>query len=179
MFVRHGETENNRLGLRCGGDLDIPLNARGREQAAVFADGLRARGLRPDCLIASDLLRNQQTAQIVAHRLEITDISYWPEMRERRLGQWNGQPIDLTEPWLRAGTAPPGGENEADFTARIAALIPRLEVLLPRQVLIVGSKGVARIMTKLCGHPLTTFYGLQSDVLENGDFTWITLPVNT
>ena len=32
-FVRHGATHANSAGLRCGGDLDLPMTALGHEQA--------------------------------------------------------------------------------------------------------------------------------------------------
>jgi len=32
-FVRHGATAANLVGLRCGGDIDLPLTDTGRRQA--------------------------------------------------------------------------------------------------------------------------------------------------
>ena len=36
-FLRHGETDFNRSGLRCGGDADVPLSVHGEEQIRALA----------------------------------------------------------------------------------------------------------------------------------------------
>ena len=46
IAIRHGETAWN-LEARLQGQLDIPLNAVGRRQAATLADALRQTGFEP------------------------------------------------------------------------------------------------------------------------------------
>ena len=43
-----------------------PLSNEGREQQKVVVDKLKERGLQPSLVLASPLLRAQQTAEIVA-----------------------------------------------------------------------------------------------------------------
>ena len=54
LLVRHGETDWNTDGL-VQGRTDLPLNARGREQAADVARALAGRGIRR--VVSSPLLR--------------------------------------------------------------------------------------------------------------------------
>jgi probable phosphoglycerate mutase len=143
--MRHGQTEYNRLGLRCGGDIDIPLTAAGEAQARCAATELT--DLDIDIIIASPLTRTRRTAEIVRAGLgRPVSISLHPGLIERRLGSWNGQPVAATEADLAAGLTPPGGEAEADFRVRVADAVAGILATAYRRPLLVGSKGVARII---------------------------------
>jgi 2,3-bisphosphoglycerate-dependent phosphoglycerate mutase len=155
LFARHGATEPNLAGLRCGGDLDPPLTEVGRQQAFELARRVAARTDRVDLVICSDLLRTRETARIVCEWLQGPELRVIPGFRERRLGQWNLQPIVDTEPQLAAGVTPPGGESSADFADRIEFELRRIATeLQQRQVLLVASKGVGRVLHVLAGSPL-------------------------
>lgn len=67
-FVRHGETEWNRLGLGQGAENDIELNDTGRSQAMKLGNYLKNNRLdKPfDIIISSPLKRALETAQIIA-----------------------------------------------------------------------------------------------------------------
>lgn len=153
LFGRHGATAPNLAGLRCGGDLDPPLAAVGREQAHAL--GRRLAATQPDIgvIVTSALARTRETAAIVAAALGGVEIVVEPLLAERRLGSWNLQPVALTLPWFEAGIAPPGGEDNAQFVARITRGIERLLPLLPRRALLIGSRGVARVLGELTGLP--------------------------
>lgn len=80
LLIRHGETAWNRE-LRFQGQLDVPLNDMGFEQAQRLKNRIvqtltvwQAQGRVPTRLISSDLLRAQQTAQPVAEVLGQTCI---------------------------------------------------------------------------------------------------------
>ena len=61
ILIRHGETDWNRE-LRFQGQVDVPLNAMGHEQARRLAQRLAQEQCVVDHLVCSDLIRAQQTA---------------------------------------------------------------------------------------------------------------------
>lgn len=150
-FVRHGATQANTDGMRCGGDLDLPLTALGREQAARAAVQIAALTPPVGLIVTSDLVRTRETAAIVAAALPQVPIIIEPEFAERRLGEWNLRPIAETQPWFEARCTPPGGESDDEFTDRIARALRRIKTQLGYRPLLVGSKGVARVMGELIG----------------------------
>ncbi len=152
-FVRHGATAANAAGLRCGGDLDLPLTDTGRRQALAAADQVCSLLPRPRLLISSDLKRTRETAAVLAAALGGVPVMVMPGFGERRLGDWNLRPIAETQACLEAGHTPPGGEGEADFVARIARAVADLAPHRAAHPLVVGSKGVARVLGLLAGLP--------------------------
>ena len=152
-FVRHGATQPNLSGLRCGGDLDVPLTDTGREQAADVGERLAALGCRVGVIVTSDLRRTRETARIVALALPGVEVIVEPGFAERRLGAWNLRPIADTEAELVRGDTPPGGESNEHFFERIGAAIETLLPRLEQRPLLVGSKGVARALGELLGQP--------------------------
>ena len=153
IFVRHGATAPNLAGLRCGGDLDVALTDIGRQQAAQAAQRIRALRLRVGVIVASDLQRTRETATIISRLLEGVEVVIEPAFAERHLGAWNLRPIAESENELARGMTPPGGESALAFIDRISSGV---EALLPRiaqQPLLVGSKGVARVLGNLLGQP--------------------------
>jgi 2,3-bisphosphoglycerate-dependent phosphoglycerate mutase len=151
LFIRHGATQPNLAGVRCGGDLDVPLTDVGSQQIALAAAAIRPLGV--DLIVASDLLRTQQSARILSDALGCLPVTTLPALRERLLGQWNGQPIEATETALRLGLTPPGGESNDAFRVRITQGLLALAALPCQQPLLVGSKGVARMLREVLGLP--------------------------
>lgn len=151
LFVRHGATEANLNGVRCGGDLDMALTDFGRRQAAEA--GLRIRELRipVGLIVTSSLQRTRESAAIISRLLKGVEVVVEPGFAERRLGEWNLRSVADTQAELVQGVTPPGGESNEQFLARIhdamQSLLPRLD----EQPLLVGSKGVARAMSELLG----------------------------
>ena len=149
-FVRHGQTEFNRLGLRCGGDIDVPLNAYGELQCNAAIKDLAGKGI--ELIVASPLVRTMRTAAIIGNGIGHPPLLTYPALQERLLGGWNGKPVAETEPLLKARVTPPGGESEDDFHQRVSgALLELTPLILERRTLIVSSKGVARMIDKLTG----------------------------
>lgn len=109
LLVRHGETEWNRA-RKLQGQQDIPLSARGTQQAVALAEMVAS--FAPDSVVTSDLARTQQTATALGYSAPKTD----PQWREADLGSWTGAAIDVlrkTTPNLytawRNGTFTPEG----------------------------------------------------------------------
>jgi probable phosphoglycerate mutase len=82
--TRHGQTDAN-LQKRVQGQGDTPLNAEGLRQAEELAAWFSRH--RPDRILASDLPRARQTAEVLAARLHVP-ASYHPELRARRMGDY-------------------------------------------------------------------------------------------
>lgn len=151
LLARHGATAPNLSGLRCGGDIDPPLSAVGREQALQLARRLAALDERPRLIITSDLRRTGETADILRHELALDEVHVDAGFRERRLGAWNLQPIAATEADMNAGVTPPGGESRAEFAARVESALLRVAGLLERRAILVASRGVARVLRERSG----------------------------
>lgn len=152
-FVRHGVTEPNFRGLRCGGDLDIPLMDIGCDQAYLLAKQIEKMKLGIGVIVAASLIRTRQTASIISGVLGNVPVEVLPLLNERRLGQWNNRPIAATEDELAARVTPPGGESEEEFTARVGLALEALRPWLDQRPLLVSSKGVGRVMNALLGGP--------------------------
>jgi probable phosphoglycerate mutase len=114
-FIRHGETEWNKLRLMQG-QTDIPLNAAGIVQAHAAGKSLASREIQTIC--SSPLRRARHTAEIVARyvRAPIVDLV---GLMECGFGIYEGHPSDSAwhAEWI-AGAAIPGGETRAAFRAR-------------------------------------------------------------
>ena len=150
-FVRHGVTEPNFRGYRCGGDLDLPLMDIGCDQAYLLAKQIDRMNLRIGVIVAGSLIRTRQTASIISGVLGNVPVEIDPLLNERRLGEWNNRPIADTEELLSARATPPGGESEDDFRGRVAAALDNLRPHLDRRPLIVSSKGVGRVLNMILG----------------------------
>ncbi len=87
-FVRHGESEWNAADRICG-QTDIPLTARGHEQAVETGRRILEMGIRFDMILSSPLLRARETAR---HISEMTGVPMRIEERliEQNFGSWEG-----------------------------------------------------------------------------------------
>jgi 2,3-bisphosphoglycerate-dependent phosphoglycerate mutase len=148
-FLRHGATEPNLAGLRCGGDLDVPLTDVGRRQAAQAALRIQELRLGVGVIVTSRLVRTRETAQIVSRVLHGVEVIVEPGFAERRLGQWNLRPVAETQAALAQGVTPPGGESNLEFVQRVHAALEALAPRLTQQPLLVGSRGIARVLREL------------------------------
>lgn len=129
-LIRHGETPWNTNG-RWQGHARIPLNDEGKRQAALLAEHL-APNAEITAIYTSDSLRTQQTADILAARL---DKPVYPDdrLREIDMGEWQGLTREEiiewdSERWTHIMSDPrriprPGGESGDQVSIRsIAAL---------------------------------------------------------
>lgn len=144
-FLRHGETEHNRLKLIAGSS-DVPLNAAGFAQAREAARRLAGTGI--DAIWSSPLQRARDTAHCVADVLEL-EITIIDELAERNWGELEGQPRARRG---RREATPSGGECLADFTARTLAGFARIAP--GRLPLIVAHSGTFRVLGNWLGLPV-------------------------
>jgi probable phosphoglycerate mutase len=154
-FIRHGETEWNAE-ARYQGQADIPMNARGREQAR--RNGLSLRPLLPRIAeadyVASPLARARETMQIVRTVLDLppNDFRIDERLKEAHYGNWQGTlAADLPHvdaEGLVARTRDPyrwrpqGGESYEDLMARAAPWFQSIE----RDTVVVSHGGVSRVL---------------------------------
>jgi len=88
-WIRHGQTEWNRLG-KIQGIVDIPLSAEGIRQATRLGDRLASeRQHQWHGIVCSDLDRAAKTAAIIADRLRIP-VHTDARLRERSFGEAEG-----------------------------------------------------------------------------------------
>jgi broad specificity phosphatase PhoE len=92
-FIRHGETDWNREG-RIQGQIDIPLNDNGHQQAIAISRGLRnfLRNTRIDLFVASPLTRTRQTMGYLLRDFDVPEnrAETEPAMLELAFGIWEG-----------------------------------------------------------------------------------------
>jgi len=150
-FVRHGITEPNFKGMRCGGDNDVPMMDIGCDQAYLLAKQIQKMDLGIGVIVAGSLIRTRQTAHIISGVLGDVPIELEPLINERRLGEWNTRTIAETEEMLAKKVTPPGGESEEQFSVRIGKALEGLRRFHDRRPLLVSSKGVGRVMHTLLG----------------------------
>lgn len=92
-FIRHGETEWNKMGKNQGVEADIPLNKTGIEQAektGLYLKTFRENNKSFDCVITSTLSRAVDTAFIIANSLNfdksnIINIEQFVEVKKGKL----------------------------------------------------------------------------------------------
>lgn len=191
LFIRHGETDWNAEG-RLQGQLDIPLNATGRAQAAEAgrraAELLRKRGRDPAAapFTASPLGRTRDTVERarVAMGLPAEGYAIDDRLKEFTFGAWEGltwkELAVRDRPRLTArrrdkwGFVPPGGESYAMLAERVR---PWLDTVAEDAVA-VSHGGVARVLmvmlTGLSPEAAAETEVLQGRVLVFGDgrFRW-------
>lgn len=132
LLIRHGETDWN-VGARIQGHTDIPLNARGREQALRLGQAYAGETLH--AVYASDLARAHDTAQALARACG-APLAREPALRERHFGVFEGLTFHqiasdwpaLAERWRRRDPdfGPEGGETLRAFHDRCVATAARL-----------------------------------------------------
>jgi broad specificity phosphatase PhoE len=150
IVVRHGESEGNvarevalaeqaeviPIGLR---DPDVPLTARGREQAVAVGRWLAIEAEAPAAVWSSPYVRARQTAELALAEARRTEpIRLDERLRDRELGVLDR----LTKPgierrfpaeaqrrrWLgKLYYRPPGGESWADVALRLRSFLLDLD----------------------------------------------------
>ena len=148
IALRHGETDWNAA-QRIQGQLDVPLNARGQQQARLLAQALAEAG-PIDVLYSSDLSRAASTAGALA-ALTGQTVVIDSNLRERGFGVFEGATyaeVDQRWPeqaqrWRRRDPdfGPAGGETLKDFDARAIAAYSRLVQRHPGQMVAVFAHG--------------------------------------
>ena len=155
VVVRHGETDWNR-NRRMQGWAPVPLNDRGREQAAAAGEWL-ADEYAFDRVFVSDLSRTRETAEILLEAAAGTPsaeapVSHERAWRERNLGVYQGLPYEEVadrfpehglggEAYRAPHTVPEGGESYADMADRVTRRFSEIVDAHPGETVLVVAHG--------------------------------------
>jgi len=149
-LARHGETTSNRE-RRFQGQLDVPLNDTGREQARALAERVRDEPFA--ALYTSPLVRARETAQIIGaalgleprvdERLKEVDVGTWQERLKDDVAR------EDPEGWAAFGRAGedfrfPGGESLLEQQQRVIAALVDVTQAGDLPALVVCHRGVIR-----------------------------------
>ena len=160
-LARHGQTAYNLEG-RFQGQLPVPLDDTGREQAVDLAERAAAHGFR--ALWCSPLLRARETADVVARRLELAPRED-ARLMETDAGDWTDRTfaaVQAEAPRQFAAFAAgdpsfafPGGESFAQQEVRVAAALADVQAgELPALVVCHGMV-IRAALSGRAGHWLT------------------------
>jgi broad specificity phosphatase PhoE len=159
-FIRHGQSEGNRLSLHCGWS-QMPLSQLGHEQAK--AAGVHLKDIPFDRIYCSDLRRAQQTA---ADALPGCEPIYSDKLREVNVGSLADRPRvdcarDYGEAYYRDNRALDftayGGENQQQMGQRLRSFFrDELEPLVGMEhVAVFGHEGtVHHMLSYALGHEI-------------------------
>ncbi|MDQ0391732.1 histidine phosphatase family protein [Labrys monachus] len=157
-FIRHGETDWN-VDARLQGQRDIPINAKGRVQAAEAGRRLATILPEPDSLpwIVSPMSRTRETAEIARAAIGLPPERYGMDdrLKELTFGEWEGKtwqdlravdaPAVATRFRSKWDFVPPDGESYAMLRDRIAGWLQTVG----QDTVVVSHGGVARVLCVL------------------------------
>lgn len=153
--VRHGQTDWNAQS-RYQGQMDVPLNESGREQAK--RNGQALRGLLPEIALAqyvsSPLWRARETMHIVRRELGLDPERFATDdrLKEVHYGDWEGQLLETLKQTEADGIAarkadpynfrPPQGESYAELQERMRGWLDTVEA----DTVVTTHGGISRTM---------------------------------
>jgi broad specificity phosphatase PhoE len=149
-FIRHAPTINNIKNKRCGGDLDLPLIENYSNYLKNALDQISYISINK--IYTSRLIRTNDTSKLIANFLSNKpQIILDDRLKERTLGNLNHQSIKQTQIILKEPPESYGIEGEKEFRARVLLAIDEIRTIESnniKNVLIVSSKGVARVFSE-------------------------------
>lgn len=142
-LVRHAATDWSEAHRFCG-STDVPLNARGRQQARALGERLAAEGFTSTW--SSDLARAEETG-----RLAVGGAAADPRLRELHFGELEGKRWEDCTADMRAallafdGFRAPGGESVGELRSRVLAFV---DTLADGDYLVFTHGGVIRVLLR-------------------------------
>jgi probable phosphoglycerate mutase len=168
FLLRHGAIESPGAEKHFIGQLDLPLEDIGRDQAHWWASSFS--DIRLEEIYSSDLSRCLETAQIIGDRCTLEPKAL-ADLREISLGAWEGYAFDkikalYPEEFIYRGDhifdhRPPGGECFRDLQARVWPIFHEIMHRHTGRVLIVTHAGVIRVLIcRLLGIPPENLFSI-------------------
>ncbi len=148
FVVRHGESEANAARIHSGWGA-FHLTEKGREQARETRKALS--GMHFDRILVSDLVRTQETAQILVPE-RVGDFELRSDVREYNMGQFVGVSVEemkkrFGEPYLKMlaqqDYSAIGCEEPEHFVERVSGMMREMEEY-EGNVLLVTHEGVGK-----------------------------------
>ena len=186
--IRHGETDWNAQS-RYQGQVDVPLNATGREQA--HRNGVALKSFLPDIAkadyVSSPLSRARDTMRIVRQALDLPpdDFQLDDRLKEVHYGDWQGQLLETlvsTEADSIAARRadpyhfkPPGGESYQELLQRMCGWLETIE----RDTVVATHGGITRTLrAHLLGLDRDRILELEVPqdkvlVIRRGEMSWV------
>jgi broad specificity phosphatase PhoE len=165
LLARHGNTfEAGEIAVWVGARTDLPLTAKGREQAVALAAALAPVKPRIERVIAGPLTRTREHAEIAVRRGGFeAPITVDERLREIDYGLWEGKSTEEIralggerelKAWNEKGEWPPSPQwtpSPNKIAANMTALASELADVLPgdRAALLVTSNGILKFFLKL------------------------------
>lgn len=167
VLVRHGQTDYN-VGGRVQGQIDIPLNNVGRQQARVM--GPHVADYEPKLIVTSDLSRACDTAREI-HKHSSCDLVSDKRLRERAFGKFEGLNFDELvgdfedeyREWKETGECPRAGvETRVAVGERFAsAIIDRVSHESGTYVFVSHGSAIVQAITTLLGVDASAWNGFR------------------
>ncbi len=148
LLVRHGETQFNQQQL-LQGQLDIPLNNVGDQQALRVADALRNQTI--NTIWTSPLIRAQKTAQCI-NQYHNQELITKTELLERNFGDYEGVPLQKLIDLEQLTRTPieeliiPNGETIEALYSRAEIVAQRIHQHSAGTLLIVAHAGIFKAL---------------------------------
>jgi broad specificity phosphatase PhoE len=143
LLIRHADTDAASQWL-AGRTPGVPLNARGRAQAAALCR--RLRGESVTAVYSSPLERALDTARAIAIACGAGAVRVDEGLTEIDFGEWSGLTFSVLqgrEDWAaynaaRSSASIPGGESPRDAQARICSALSRIAAPGPATTVVVS-----------------------------------------
>lgn len=186
ILCRHGNTfaPGDKV-VWVGGNDDLPLVARGQEQARVLAGALRRSGVLPDAVYCAPLRRTRGYAEIVLGEADIDREPILDErLREIDYGAWAGLSTDEIvqrfgahelQAWQHNSVWPSSlgwTPGESELSARIEDFLEDMVGAHGRQdtILVVTSNGVLRYFLRSIPGMFQDYLDRQNLKVSTGNF---------
>ena len=126
LLIRHGETDYNVNGKLAGRKPAVPLNDKGRQQAAAVAEALKGAPIK--FIYSSPMERTLETASYLSKCTGL-EVQIAEGINETDIGEWTGRSVKQcarTKLWTLVQNKPselvfPGGESFMGIQARVVA----------------------------------------------------------
>jgi len=169
-LLRHGALADDSRD-RFIGQIDLPLAAEGIRQAQALAQTLHNENI--GIIYCSDLLRSQQTAEIIADESN-APIKTRKELREISLGNWEGlsrSEVKSSFPMQYAERGNdienyriPGGESFAECRQRALAAWEEMLGSGIEHIAVAGHAGINRLLLcHILGIPIANMFRIGQD----------------